>query len=77
MKEQITIQKWISHVVNNCTDSYSLAACLATLMLWGEKPEKDEDIHKILCDNINWLSWFQAEIAISFYKKYELITPNK
>lgn len=70
-KKQLTKEEWQDFVKGNCIDSYSLAVCLAIILLW-EKPNKDT--YEVL-KGLN-LSGAQAEMAIEFTKENDLAVSN-
>ncbi len=71
MKKQLTKKEWADFVSKNCSNSYSLAVCLATLFLW-EEPER-EPIEVL---SGMGLSGAQAEMAIGFVKNNDLAISN-
>ena len=70
-KKQLTKEEWASFVSKNCDNSYSLAVCLAIMMLW-EEPDKDPI--KVLSGL--GLSGAQVEMAINYVKKHDLAVTN-
>lgn len=70
-KKQLTKKDWNDFVSKNSDNSYSLAVCLAIILLW-EEPEKPE--LEVLSGL--GLSGAQAEMAIGFVKKNDFAVTN-
>lgn len=70
-KKQLTKEDWAKFVSKNCSNSYSLVICLATLLLWEEPGKEPQVILKGL-----GLSGAQAEMAIGFVKGNDLAVTN-
>lgn len=70
-KKQLTKKDWQEFVGKNCDNSYSLAVCLATILLWEEPHKTPQEVLKGM-----GLSGAQAEMAIGFVEKNDLAVTN-
>ncbi len=68
MITQLTKKEWAEFVGKNSDNSYSLAICLATMLLWEEP---DIDSHEVL-EGLG-LSGAQAEMAIGYARNNNLL----
>lgn len=71
MKKQLTKKEWANFVSKNCSNSYSLAVCLATMLLWEEPDRKPIEVLSGM-----GLSGAQAEMAIGFVKGNDYAVTN-
>jgi len=71
MKKQLTKKEWGEFVSKNGDNSYSLAVCLAIMLLWEEPNKEPIEVLSGL-----GLSGAQAEMAIGFTKEHNLAVTN-